>query len=134
MSKKNKTRRVCIALITDHNDNILMGVRNDNHKWTVVGGHAEKGEDPFEAMAREAKEEANIDIEDIQLVKAHWDKERNLLIYLFKIVPDPKCFITSEKDPDEEVESWQYVDPNEIKDELHVPLEDNVALKYWANN
>lgn len=131
---KKKTRRVCVALITNHEDDILMGMRNDNGKWTTVGGHAEHGEDPFEAMIREAKEEANIDVEDIKLVDANWDKERNLLIYLFKVTPDLKSFITSEKDPDNEVSSWHYMDPNDIKDNLHVPLQWNIALKYWINN
>ncbi len=111
-----------------------MGVRNDNGKWTNVGGHAEKGEDPYEAMIREAKEEANIDVEDIQLVKSHWDKERNLLIYLFKIIIDPKCYITAENDPDKEVDSWHYMDPNDVKENLHVPIEYNLALKYWMEN
>ena len=62
------SRRVCIALTTDHRDDILMGCRNDNKSWTCPGGHAEEGEDPYEAMIREYKEETGLDVEDIKLV------------------------------------------------------------------
>lgn len=129
-----KSRRVAVCLLTDHQDNILMGCRNDDHKWTCPGGHLEDGEDPYEGAIRELKEEANIDCEDIRLVGSHWDKERNLLIYLFKVEPDPKSFVTSENDPDKEVDSWHYMDPNEVVEELHVPLQHNIALKYWMEN
>ena len=132
MSKNS--RRVCIGLTVDHRDDILMGCRNDNGKWTMPGGHAEKGEDPYEAMIREYKEETGCDVEDIKLVGSHWDKERNLLLYLFKVVPDPKQMLDASKDPDKEVDSWHYMNPNEIVEELHVPLQHNIALKYWMNS
>ena len=133
-SINKKTKRVAIALITDHNDNILMGLRRDVGKWANIGGHIEEGEEPYIGMVRECKEEANIDVEDIKLIKVKWDKEKNLLLYLFKIVPDPKCYITAENDPDQEFEILDYIDPNDVADNLHVPIEHNMALKYWIEN
>lgn len=129
-----KSRRVCIALTLDHRDNILMGCRNDNRKWTMPAGHAKKGEDPYEAMIREYKEETGCDTEDIKLVGSHWDKERDLLLYLFLVTPDPKQMFDSSKDPDKEVDSWHFMNPNDVTEELHVPLEHNLALKYWMNS
>ena len=129
-----KSRRVSICLVTDHRDDILMGCRNDNKKWTIPGGHLNKGEDPYEGAIREFKEETGCDVEDVKLVGSHWDKENNLLIYLFKVVPDPKQMLDASKDPDKEVDSWHYMNPNDVVEELHVPLERNIALQYWMKN
>ena len=51
-----KTKRVAISLITNSEDKMLMGRRNDTDKWTQCAGHLEKGECPFLGMARELKE------------------------------------------------------------------------------
>ena len=40
------SKRIAIALITNENDKILMGKRNDTDKWTMPAGHIEKGELP----------------------------------------------------------------------------------------
>jgi ADP-ribose pyrophosphatase YjhB (NUDIX family) len=128
------SRRVAICLLTDHSDNILMGVRNDNKKWTVPGGHLNEGEDPYEGAIRELKEETGLDVEDIKLVASHWDKEQNLLLYLFHVTPDPKQMLDASKDPDKEVDSWHYMNPNYVVSDLHVPIQHNIALKYWMNN
>lgn len=133
-NNKKKSRRICIGLITDWKDDILMGCRNDNGKWTNVGGHIEEGEDPYIGMIRECKEESNIDVHNIKLVKTQWNKEKNLLLYLFQITPDPASIITSEYDPDKECDAWYFIDPNEVKEDLHVPLEENILLQYWIEN
>lgn len=111
-----------------------MGCRNDRKTWTCPGGHLEPGEDPYEGAIREMKEETGLDVEDIKLVGSKWEKDRNLLLYLFKAVPDPKQMVDTSGDPDEECDSWHYMDPNDIKDELDVPVERNIALKYWMDN
>ena len=54
---KQKTKRVACCLIRDWKDDILMGKRNDNDKWTTPGGHLDKGECPYEGAIRELKEE-----------------------------------------------------------------------------
>ena len=132
MSKKSK--RVVINLITDHKDDILMGCRNDNKCWTMPAGHLDHGEDPYEGAIRELKEETGLDVEDIKLVGSHWDKENNILLYLFKVVPDPKQMIDASGDPDKECDDWHFMNPNDVVEALHVPLEQNIALKYWMNN
>lgn len=132
MSKKSK--RVAICLSVDHRDDILMGCRNDNKKWTVPGGHLNAGEDPYEGAIREFKEETGLDVEDIKLVGSHWDKDQNILLYLFTVVPDPKQMIDASKDPDKECDDWHYMNPIDIAEELHVPIERNIALQYWMKS
>lgn len=134
MFKTVDSRRVCIGLVTDHKDDILMGRRNDNKKFTLPGGCAEKGEDPHYCMIREFKEETGLDIADMKLVGAHWDKDHNLLLYLFKITINPNQEIDTSKDPDQEVPMWYYTNPNNVVEELDVPLERNIALQYWIKN
>lgn len=132
MSKKSK--RVAICLVTDYKDDILMGCRNDNGRYTVPAGHIEHGEDPFDGAVREFKEETGLDADDIKLIGAHMDKEKNILLYLFKVIPKQGQEIDTSNDPDKECDTWTYKNPNEVADNLHVPIERNLALQYWIEN
>ena len=134
MTMSKRSRRACIALIVDDRDNILMGRRNDNQKITVPAGKAYSKEDPYRAMARELKEETGLDAVDMQLVGSKWDKDRNLILYLFKVTIDPNQPIDVSGDPDLECPSWSYQNPNDVVEELHVPLSENMALKYWMDS
>lgn len=131
-----KSRRVAVCLITDDFDNILMGKRNSNGKMTNPGGHLEEGEDPFDGARRELKEETNLDAQELDLVDAHIDPVKNLLIYTFQVSIDESKLneMSGKNDPDNEVEEWKFVDPNDHVDNLHVPLEHNQILKYWIEN
>ena len=97
MSNKN-SKRIAIALITDENDKILMGKRNDTDKWTMPAGHIEKGECPFMGMARELKEETGLDAVDIKLVSCRM--KNNMLLYVFKVEIDADQEIDTSGDPD----------------------------------
>lgn len=125
-------KRVSICLITDKYDNILMGKRSDNGLFTTPGGHCEKNECSYEACVRELKEETGLDCMSTKLVKV--SKNGNVIVYLFKVIVDENQEIDVSLDPDNECQSWEYVDPNDVVHELHVPVERNVLLKYWANN
>jgi 8-oxo-dGTP pyrophosphatase MutT (NUDIX family) len=127
-----RSRRVAINLIVDDRDNILMGRRNNNDKFTVPAGHIGHKEDPHLAAIRELKEETGLDALDVRLVGAHWDRDKNLFLYLFSVTVDPAQQIDVSGDPDKECNAWTYINPNDVLSELHVPLEDNIALKYWA--
>lgn len=133
MSKEGRdSNRVAAILITDENDNVLMGKRNDNDKWANPGGHLKVGEQYYEGAIRELKEETGLDAKKVKLI--NMTKCGPMLVYLFKITVCPKQEIDTSKDPDKECPDWTYEDPNDIKDELHVPLEDNVVIKYWIEN
>lgn len=131
---KNRSSRVAIILITDRKDNVLMGLRNDTNKWTNPAGSIEKGEDPYDGAIRELKEETGLDAIDIKLVQSEWCKKKGLLLYLFICQVDEQQVLDSSKDPDKECDFWAYIDPNDIKEDLHVPLKNNLALKYWIDN
>lgn len=134
MSKKDESpsNRVAMSLICDESDNVLMGKRNDNGLYTTPGGHLEPGEDPFEGMARELKEEAGLDAKDMKIVKV--TKKGKMLVYVMKVEVDPEQEIDTSNDPDEECDHWEYMDPNEVVEELHVPLERNSVLKAWMDS
>jgi len=128
MSKDSN--RVAIALIVDHKDDVLMGKRNDNGNWTQPGGHCHVGEDTFEGLCREVKEETGYDVKEAKL--CGMCKNGHKLIYLYKVTVEGEIDVSG--DPDNEVDTWGYIDPNEVADMLHVPIEHNLALKYWANH
>ena len=126
------SNRIAIAYITDDDGDILIGRRKDNDKFTQPGGHIHVGECPYVGLIRELKEEAGLDAESIKLVDC--SMANGMVLYLFKVTVDPSQEIDVSGDPDEEVDTWNYMDPNDVRDELHVPVEDNIMLKYWINN
>ena len=114
-------------------DNILLGFRQSEGLWCCPAGHIHEGEDPHEGMRRELKEETGLDAIDISIVKVQYNKDKKLMLYLFKITVDCDQEVDFSKDPDKEFSEVTYKDPNDVKDELHVPIEDNIAIKYWMD-
>ena len=51
-----------VTAVVRRGDEILLVQRSDNHQWTPVTGIVDPGEEPAVAAAREAKEEAGVDI------------------------------------------------------------------------
>lgn len=132
MSSKFKSKRIAISYIVNEKDELLMGKRQDCQKWTTASGHIEEGEDAYVGMIRELKEETDLDVESIKLVKVVWEKHKKLLLYLFEIKTSGE--VDASNDPDEEFGEIKFVDPIEVIDELHVPCEENIAIKYWFDN
>lgn len=132
MSKDSN--RIAIALISDHKDDLLMGFREKEQKWCNPSGHIYEGECPYEGCQRELKEETGLDVISIKLCKVEYNKEKGLMLYLFEVKVDPEQEVDFSNDPDKEFSSVGYVDPISVVDALHVPIEHNLALKYWANN
>jgi ADP-ribose pyrophosphatase YjhB (NUDIX family) len=56
-------------------------------RWGLPGGHIERGEDPFEAAVRETKEETNLDIEIIRLLRIHAAKDDGMVELVFEARP-----------------------------------------------
>ena len=128
----SKTKRVSLALITNSQDNILMGKRNDNDRWTIPGGHLRNNECPFVGVARECLEETGLIAKKIKMVRAK--KVKGIMLYLFVVEVDPEQVPDASNDPDKEVDEWDYTDPNDVRDNLHVAAKDNIAIEYWAYN
>lgn len=60
------------AMIFDDEERILLleHVFRADNGWGVPGGFVSKGEQPVEALRRELREEANIDLDDVRLLFA----------------------------------------------------------------
>ena len=94
---------------------------NDDGKYELPGGHLEMGEDIYDAVIRESKEELLVDIkrEDIRIVHLmhHYTKER--LNFIFEIdgnLIDPKI---GEEDKCEELVWVDILNlPNNISDKM----------------
>jgi len=129
-----------VGIIDIDKRTLLMGKRRDNQKWTTPGGHLEAGEKPLLGAIREVREESGVELgeDDLIHVKSKVVTKpggEKLKIHAFK------AFFGSERlpqttvkyDPDDEVYRWKWVPmpgglPKEIKENLHVPLGDNVLL------
>ena len=67
MFLKSKKQRIAVkAFVFDPNNKVLLLRRAENDsrpgEWEVPGGGVEFGEEPFNAVVREVKEEAGLDI------------------------------------------------------------------------
>jgi len=129
-----KTKRVAVAIIRDENDNVLFGIRNDNGLYTNPGGHLHHGEDPYEGVLRELKEETGLTGHDAKLVRVGFKEKKKMLVYIFDVKVDKNQEIDPSNDPDKEASVWVYMDPNDIVDQLHVEINENWGLEYWCNN
>lgn len=89
------------AVFRDHRI-LLVRETADNHRWTLPGGWADVNESPAEAVAREVREEAGVEVHPYKLV-AVWDRARHphgvvepfhvwRLFFLCEIIAgEPKC-------------------------------------------
>lgn len=127
---KGDTNRVALALIVNKNDDILFGRRQDNGRYTIPGGHLKENESPFDGMKRELKEETGLDALDLKLVKIGQKGVRQLHLFIVRVDPDQKADPSG--DPDQECDFWEYLNPNDAVHNLHVKIEDNIVLHYWA--
>lgn len=93
MSERHVSRIVVDLLLERRNSTtgkteILMILAEylDN-RYDLPGGHLEPGEDLYDAMIREAKEELGIEIkrEDMQIVHIYHHFEKDMLKFVFKV-------------------------------------------------
>jgi 8-oxo-dGTP diphosphatase len=132
MAKEGRdTNRFVAILVRNSVDNVLMGLRNDDFAWCSPGGHLKAGEDFASGAHRELKEETGLDALEMKLINIQ--KIGKMMIYLLEAKVDQNQEIDMSKDPDGEYSICEYVDPNDVRDNLHIPLENNVVLKHWMN-
>lgn len=127
-------RSVSIAIILDKYDNMLMGKRKDNDSYANPGGHCNENEDPEQACIREVKEEVNLDIESLELVKSGYKPEKDMMVYIFYVKIKDINDLDISKDPDKEFKNIEFIDPFSVINNLHVPVKNNWGLEWWANN
>jgi 8-oxo-dGTP pyrophosphatase MutT (NUDIX family) len=119
---KNKETVSSIAVFNS-DGHLLFGLRNDTEKFTMPGGHAEDGEDPYDAAIRELWEESGLRVDDLEyLGDGYGGREGNVHVFCYKAIVDGTP--TSENDPDDECSVWSWVDisdgvPEIVLDNLH---------------
>lgn len=67
--KEYKERKVAYALITDADGNIAIILERGN-MYNMLGGKIEDGEEPKEALIREAKEEIGYELKNVKYLES----------------------------------------------------------------
>jgi 8-oxo-dGTP pyrophosphatase MutT (NUDIX family) len=107
----------------------LHGLRKDNGKWALAGGHAENGETDYEAACRELEEETGLS--GVKLNKLANQRFGNNDVHLY-CCDCPADFIPdASNDPDSEFTLFKWLDPT-AHNNLHVPANRNILI-LWLN-
>lgn len=118
----DKYRVVTNAIIT-HRGKILLGKKEEKEghpisgEWHFPGGHIEKGEEPEEAVIRQAKEQTLADVKVHQIVDVTantWrNKDETTVQIIYHVEAEER--VAKEQDGLEEV---KWVKPEKVKDYL----------------
>jgi len=65
---------------------VLVERRNPPHGWALPGGFIEYGETAEAAVAREAREETNLDLEDLTQFRVYSDPRRDCRMHTITVV------------------------------------------------
>ncbi|MBY6294052.1 NUDIX domain-containing protein [Nanohaloarchaea archaeon H01] len=117
---RDKFRTVVKGLIT-HKGQILIGQKEEDEdhpiggEWHILGGHLEHGEQPEEAMKREAKEETGLEVEVHQVIDVMtWSNRNKALSVLYHCEAS-----SSNAEAKDDLQELKWVSPDEIKDFVH---------------
>lgn len=113
-----------IVLIFNEDDEVLMQLRTDYNEWGFPGGSMDLGESFEETAKREVKEETNLDIDDLKMVKVLSGKDT------YREYPNgdklydvTAVFVTNEyhgilKISDDESKELKFFDVNNLPDNM----------------
>ena len=114
----------CGVIILNDKNQILMGRRGDDEEkadsemheegtWTLPGGNIEYGETFFEAGKREAKEETNLDVNNLEIICVQTDL--NEFAHYVSVGMVAKSYSGELKvmEPNE-ISAWQWFDMDKI--------------------
>ena len=93
MSERHVSKIVVDLLLERRNSTkgkteiLMMLAEYLDNQYDLPGGHLEPGEDLYEAMIREAKEELGIELEreDMQIVHIYHHFEKDMLKFVFRV-------------------------------------------------
>lgn len=123
---------VAIAVRHPEQPNLFLhGLRADNHRWALAGGHAKLGEADDEAASRELKEETGLS--GVKLDKIHNRTYGEADVHLFSCEYPEGASLSSQDDPDSEFVTFKFLDPT-THDNLHIPSERNVLVDWMKRS
>lgn len=125
-------KRCVVCLCEDSTGNILYGKDAKTGKYSVPAGKLKANEEPLAGAIREWKEETGTEAKSVKLLKKE-ENSKGIELFLV-LVMDWEGDFNPSKDPDQEFESLEFLNPNTILKDLKIKLEDDIALKYWVDN
>ena len=143
MSERHVSRIVVDLLLERRNSTtgkteiLMMLAEYLDNQYDLPGGHLESGEDLYDAMIREAKEELGIEIEreDMQMVHIYHHFEKDMLKFVFKV----KTFKNEIQNLEpEKCKELKWVDIEKLPDKtissIRRELENIKSKKYYSCN
>lgn len=125
-------RRIVVIAIPhpEHPELFLHGLRRDNGKWALPGGHAKDGENLDEAARRELREETQLQVSKLEQVRngQYPGDGEDLHVTLFHGAPTD-FRASGEDDPDGEFLTFKYANPSDLVN-CHVPKERNILIEH----
>jgi 8-oxo-dGTP diphosphatase len=127
------------SFIVNNNNELLLIKRraNDPHcpeAWEIPGGRLELGEDPFEGLFRETKEETGLDIEVLNpLSVKHFTRQDNQKITMIIFLAKP---LTSEVKLSNEHTEHLWINIENVKSKLNEKFHDLIDIyeKHFEGN
>jgi len=113
--------RVSLVIARDLAGRLLLGRRRDNGRWTLPGGHLERGEPAIAAAARELLEETGMLGGNLQHLETRTIPS-GMVVYLCTAQVAGEA--SGARDPDEECSEWRFFElplPAEVLGNLHGP-------------
>lgn len=97
------------GIIFNKKKEILVCREDENSRWLIPGGHPEEGETFEETLNREALEEADVEVEDIQplgVFKVEFSDDPKKIIYQSRFVSKLKKLNPQTEDPSSK-KTWE---------------------------
>ena len=88
-----------LAVIVDGHGRVLLAHRTDVDLWNVPGGGVERGESPWDAVVREAREETGLEVRIERLAGVYAKPDQDVVAFAFLCrVHDGEPVATDEAD------------------------------------